>query len=172
MALWWSHKHTFSFIGGKQTSNTYLQTKTLERQILQTSSKTAQIMKSIHLWSALIRLVGLRSTGPPGKDRSPCLIDLRYSRVTCAWPETNWKIKSCLFEKHFSLKEILIIWKKKNTHTPRKEIKWNNHCCECGCRGTISCKLILGSILELLYLQENVLENNLKIMFRTYKTSK
>ncbi|KAL7302735.1 hypothetical protein TKK_0004784 [Trichogramma kaykai] len=37
-------------------------------------------------WKADSSEVGFSSSGPSGSDRLPCLMLLRYSRVTRAWP--------------------------------------------------------------------------------------
>lgn len=83
---------------------------TVNKQIIKIINSNWECKQSAHLWNALIRLVGFRSNGPSGKDRSPCLIDLRYSRVTRAWPETNEKI---LCDKHCALRITLKYYKKK-----------------------------------------------------------
>jgi hypothetical protein len=48
-----------------------------ERFLLTHIKDSTYVIYVIHLWNALIRLVGLRSNGPSGKDRFSCLIDLR-----------------------------------------------------------------------------------------------
>lgn len=43
-------------------------------------------IKWYYRWKALSRLVGFRSRGPSGKDKSPWRTERKYSRVMCAWP--------------------------------------------------------------------------------------